>query len=55
LDSAGRTELAVRGPLPPLAIEVEIKGAKLRIPPNAGREAILAVMDGLSGVPKRRR
>jgi transposase len=55
LDRPPMTGTAVREPPPPFAIEVEMKGAKLRIPLHASREAILAVMDGLLGVPKRRR
>jgi transposase len=37
------------------AIEIEIDGARLRIPPNASREAIFAVIEAALGLPKRRR
>jgi transposase len=36
-------------------IEVEIEGAKIRIPPDAAPETVLAVLEGLSVLPKRRR
>jgi transposase len=35
-------------PLPPGLIELELAGARARIPVTAGREVILAVIDGLS-------
>jgi transposase len=38
-----------------LLIEVEIEGAKVRIPPDAAPKTVLAVLEGLSGLPKRRR
>ena len=40
-------------PSPP--IEIEIEGARLRIPANASREAIFAVVEAVGGLPKRRR
>jgi hypothetical protein len=43
LDNPPMMGTAVREPPPPFAIEVEMKGAKLRIPSDASREAILAV------------
>ncbi len=36
-------------------IEVEIEGAKIRIPPDAAPKTVLAVLEGLSALPKRRR
>ena len=39
---------------PLLPIEIETCGAKLRIPPNASRDAILAVMEGLAAFTRRR-
>jgi transposase len=39
---------------PLLPIEIETCGAKLRIPPNTNREAILAVMEGLAAFTRRR-
>ena len=39
----------------PLLIEVEIEGAKIGIPSDAAPKTILAVFEGLSGMPKRRR
>jgi hypothetical protein len=39
----------------PLLIEVEIEGAKIRIPPDAVPKTIQAVIEGLFGLPKRRR
>ena len=39
---------------PPM-IELELNGAKLRIPPNASRDAIFAVIEALGGLQKRRR
>ena len=39
---------------PPPSIEVETCGAKLRIPANASRETILAVMEGLAAFTRRR-
>ena len=41
--------------LPSSMIEIEIGGAKLRIPPNASREAIFAVVEAIGGLSKRRR
>jgi transposase len=38
---------------PLLLIEVETCGAKLRIPANASRETILAVMEGLAAFTRR--
>jgi transposase len=38
-----------------LMIEVEIKGAKIRIPPDAAPKTITAIIQGLCGLPKRRR
>jgi len=35
-------------PMPPGLIELELAGARARIPVTAGREVILAVIDGLS-------
>lgn len=43
------TALTVREPPPPAVIEVELPQGKLRIPPGANREAILAVVDALLG------
>jgi transposase len=40
---------------PPPMIEVEINGARLRIPPNASRDAIFAVIEAVGGLQKRRR
>lgn len=42
-------------PSPCGAIEIEIDGAKLRIPPDASRETIFAVIEAALGLPKRRR
>jgi len=42
------------GAEPLLLIEVEACGAKLRIPANASRDAILAVMEGLAAFTRRR-
>lgn len=44
------------GPLssPPM-IEVEINGARLRIPPNASRDTIFAVIEAAGCLQKRRR
>jgi transposase len=39
----------------PSMIEVEIEGAKIRIPPDAAPKTIEAVIEGLSALPKRRR
>jgi transposase len=39
----------------PSMIEVEINGARLRIPPNASRDAIFAVIEAAGGLQKRRR
>jgi hypothetical protein len=39
---------------PSCAIEVQIGEAKARIPANAKREAILAVMEGLGSLTRRR-
>lgn len=39
---------------PPM-IELELNGAKLRIPPNASRDAIIAVIEAIGGLQKRRR
>jgi transposase len=39
---------------PPI-IEVEINGARLRIPPNASRDAIFAVIEAAGSLQKRRR
>jgi len=39
---------------PPM-IEVEINGARLRIPPNASRDAIFAVIEAAGSLQKRRR
>ena len=39
---------------PLLPIEFETCGAKLRIPANASRDAILAVMEGLAAFKRRR-
>jgi transposase len=39
----------------PSLIEVEIEGAKLRIPQDAAAKTVRAVMDGLLGLLKRRR
>jgi transposase len=38
---------------PPM-IEVEINGARLRIPPNASRDAIFAVIEAVGALQKRR-
>jgi transposase len=40
---------------PPPMIEVELNGARLRIPPNAPRDAIFAVIETVGGLQKRRR
>lgn len=47
---------ASSGPLssPPM-IEVEINGARLRIPPNASRDTIFAVIEAAGSLQKRRR
>ena len=39
----------------PPVIDVEINGARLRIPPNASRDAIFAVIEAVDGLQKRRR
>jgi transposase len=39
---------------PPM-IEIEINGARLRIPPNGSRDAIFAVIEAAGGLQKRRR
>ncbi len=44
----------LRAAEPSCVIEVEIGEAKLRIPANAKREAILAVMEGLGSLTRRR-
>lgn len=41
--------------LPSPIIEIEIDGAKLRIPMNAPRDAIFAVVEAIGGLSKRRR
>lgn len=41
---------------PPSAmIEIEVEGARLRIPPNASRDTIFAVIEAVGGLQKRRR
>jgi transposase len=40
---------------PPPMIEVELNGARLRIPPNASRDVIFAVIEAVGGSQKRRR
>jgi transposase len=42
-------------PLPREAIEIEIDGARLRVPPDASRETIFAVIEAALGASKRRR
>jgi transposase len=54
LDSTRMTGTALKEPPPPLMIEVELGGARLRIPPDAARDAILAVMEGLGALKRRR-
>ncbi len=39
----------------PLLIEVEMEGAKIRIPPDAAPKTIQAVLEALLGLPERRR
>jgi transposase-like protein len=60
--AAGFTQIAVQ-PAPfaaggvseaPPIIEAEADGVRLRIPANADREAILAVMEGLAALKRRR-
>ena len=45
---APQPEQREAAPLPPGLIELELAGARARIPVTAGREVILAVIDGLS-------
>jgi hypothetical protein len=46
---------ALSGPLSPSpVIEIEINGARLRIPPNASRDTIFAVIEAVGGLQKRR-
>jgi transposase len=42
-------------PLPREAIEIDIDGARLRIPPDASRETIFAVIEAALGPARRRR
>jgi transposase len=41
--------------LPSSIIEIEIDGAKLRIPMNASRDTVFAVIEAIGGLSKRRR
>lgn len=40
---------------PPPVIELEIHDVRLRIPPNASRDTIFAVIEAVGGLQKRRR
>jgi len=46
---------AVRTSHGPSMIEVEIEGAKIRIPTDAAPKTVKALIEGLSALPKRRR
>ena len=42
-------------PSPSPMIELELHGVRLRIPPNASRDTIFAVIEAVGGLQKRRR